>query len=205
MARVQDLTSQKLERMRTDINGGRSYRPNTLPDPYDQQKFLEDSLQGAMREAYYTWKQVMEYHGFVWIPAQQLARFIGPRQVVVKGSVGNAVVMRHHKEGQWRRFCRPGGRTPDKKWFMGLRLDDLIRLHGTPQKFDDWIRMHDDRLRAKEKGLVVLPDQLRKQKYRGAIQTSVTGAIVVDPNAPEQPQKPANQGTRQTPITTAKG
>lgn len=201
MARAEDLTSQKLERMRRELNGGRPYTANTIPDAYDKQKFLEDSLKGELRDAHSKWRRVMEYHGFVWLPPAQLTKLIGMRRVVVEGSNGNAFVFKPQKYGQWRRFCRPGSSVPDKKWFVGLRMEDLIRLHRTPQKFDDWIRMHDNRIRAKEQGLVVLPDSLRRQKYRGAIQASVPG-VIIDPNAPEQPVKPANQASRSTIITT---
>lgn len=205
MARVEDLTRQKLERMRREISGGKSYRQNTTPDPYDMQKQREDALKGEDRDAHYKWKRVMEYHGFVWLSAEQVTRIIGPLKLTVRGSSGNAYVLRAQKYGQWRRFGRPGSRVPDQKWAMGLRTSDLIMAHQTPERFDDWIRLHDNRIRAKEGGMVVLPDSLRRQRYNGAPKAAVPDALIVDPNAPEQPRKTANQATRTEPIRTPEG
>lgn len=191
----QDSTSEKHERLARELSGGRTYQPNTIPDPYDQAQHRADVLRGRDREAWEKWRQVMSYFGFIWMEPEQLnaCPYVGPIKVVIQGSQGSTYRLRSHKVGQWRRWAAPTSKHINRDWWMGLTMDDLLSMWESPERFDAWIRIKDDRIRAKHLGYKVLPDALRKPKYQGAPNVQVAGALLVNQPEAEETKRPSQR------------
>lgn len=194
---IQDLTSQKLERLRREVTGVKQSRARNTPiDPYEMNAFRADALGDRAKDAWHRWRRVMTYHGFVWYTPEQVTRYVGPEKIAVQHMGGSVYVERPHTKGQWRR------RGP-KGWARALTMLDLLSLFTSPRDFDAWIRRKDAMFRAKGQGHLVLPNSLRQQKYGGATKIQTAGATLVGQEAP--PEHRPDQSTRSTIITSPNG
>lgn len=156
---VEDLTTEKLERIRQEVSGAVQHRPRPRVTPQDLKESRADALRGRERTHYDRWRQVMEYHGFLFLtPAELDAHpLVGPMKVPTElGSVaeisalalhrsGQVYEYRGHTEAQWRRFGR---------YAEAFTVPDLVQLFGdSPERFDLWIRDHTARRHLRSLGL----------------------------------------------------
>lgn len=180
--RIEDATDAKHERIRRELLGGRDPRNvHALVDPYDAAEVRAEVLRGRDRDHYDKWRQVMDYHRFVFLTAEQLNQhpLVGPMKVPAKmGAVdsdsdlvlerGLIYELRPHKQPQWRRFGQ---------FAEAFAPDDLVTLfEDQPPVFDAWIREHTLRRYAKQQGIVIPELVLRT---RGKAQPKKRGGRIV--------------------------
>lgn len=182
--RIEDATDAKHERIRRELLGGRDPRNmHAAVDPHDLAEVRAEVLRGRDREHYDRWRQVMDYHRFVFLTAEQLNRhpLVGPMKVPAKmGAVdsdselvlerGLIYEMRPHKDPQWRRFG---------KFAETFSPADLVTLfEDSPQVFDAWIREHTLKRYAKQQGIVI-PELVMRSRAKKAPPKKRGGKIVV--------------------------
>jgi hypothetical protein len=158
---------RSIERVVDDVHFGRPEKnAKKAPDPYEINEHERDFLKGRDADPTGYWRQVMEYHGFVWLEPEQLNRMVGRQKYVPSTldglhdrfgrDVPNSRLYwtRPHTVGQWR-YVPGSGKAPHPALRRcAFTMADLVALYrDSPAEFDRWAKETIEKWRRKRLGL----------------------------------------------------